>query len=667
MKKVLDCLVLILFFSLYSIQAQNTISNTRIAYSRPIDNITIDGKINDWPIDTDRYKINQTIWSNVKNNKSGFPAYFMSGYQVDDNTIYIAIVVEDTFFETDKDQWQDKDLYSLFIDEKHHSKGSGIARFTIAKNGKSLTSLDKLWDSELEKQLHWDTIQYAIGRDSNKTVYELRIKLQDPIYTNRIIGVGNVVQNSDLETLEVQAWIKSGDKDSSSRPGSIGMLMFIEDDTKITTVKGKVQWQDSTNRMLPEGVKFVSAMNEKDWLYLPVNKTGVFSLKLPEGDYYLKPGKTAFFYDFDYAKADTSIDKKIKVSNLKENNIGVYNLKPEKKPDFGTTKDLLSQLTIKDTKEIDRTIKMYMDYYEIEGVAIAAIKNDSVAYHQTYGVKNRYTGEKLTKDHLFEVASITKPVFAYAILRLYDKGLIDLDAKMYKILPFKKIAHSEYAKELTPRIVLSHQTGLPNWGRGKKIDFMFQPGTDFGYSGEGFEYLKRYIEKLTNKSINQILKEEVSDPLELEHMYFQYNDYAFKYKTHGHYNGYPGAIDLPQKPWVAGCLVTNTNSLTQFLIQLKNGVGLKPETFKMMLTPHSEIPDNFKENNWGYDEYMGLGIFVEKAPKGLVLRHSGNNGDFKATFRLYTHSDAGYIVMTNGNTGHFILDAIEKHLIDPTN
>ena len=240
-----------------------------------------------------------------------------------------------------------------------------------------------------------------------------------------------------------------------------------------------------------------------------------------------------------------------------------------------------------------------------------------------------------------------------------------MDKPLYQYLDFDIIAGHPYAKLLTARTVLSHQTGLPNWPRNEKVEFKFEPGTAFGYSGSAYQYLGRVLEKLTNKSINQILIEEVTEPLGIENFYFREHPYAYEHKAHGHYNGYPGVIDLPDEPWIAGSLVTNVASLAKFIFALQERKGLKSETYDLMLKPHVDIPLDFRENNWGYDEYMGLGLFIEKAKHGLVLKHSGNNGDFKAVFRLYDKLKMGYIIMTNGNTGHFIINEIEKVLLDP--
>ncbi|MEO1654539.1 MAG: serine hydrolase domain-containing protein, partial [Bacteroidota bacterium] len=260
---------------------------------------------------------------------------------------------------------------------------------------------------------------------------------------------------------------------------------------------------------------------------------------------------------------------------------------------------------------------------------------------------------------------ITKPVFTFAVMRLYERGIIDLDKPLAEYLPFDLIKDHEYAGLITARHVLSHQTGFPNWARGGRLEFLFKPGTDFGYSGEGFEYLKRVLEQITGKEVNQILQEEVVEPLGLSHFYFQKEPYAARHKSHGHFNGYPGLIDLPEKPWVAGCLITNATAFMDFAQAIHERKGLKAETYAEMLKPQSSNPKGYQEGNWGYPEHMGLGWFVENTPYGQVFRHSGNNNDFRAMFRLYDKLGMAYMLIVNGNSGFYLINQLEKVLVDP--
>ena len=113
---------------------------------------------------------------------------------------------------------------------------------------------------------------------------------------------------------------------------------------------------------------------------------------------------------------------------------------------------------------------------------------------------------------IFEAASLSKPVFAYLVLRLADRGEFDLDRPLLEMLEYPRVAHDERSKRITARMVLSHGTGLPNWG-GERLTLQFDPGTAYGYSGEGFVFLQKAIERVTGRSLEALARREVFQPL----------------------------------------------------------------------------------------------------------------------------------------------------------
>lgn len=116
-----------------------------------------------------------------------------------------------------------------------------------------------------------------------------------------------------------------------------------------------------------------------------------------------------------------------------------------------------------------------------------------------------------TLDTLFEAASLSKPVFAVAVLELARQGRIDLDRPIQADLPFTDDA---LARRITPRHVLSQSTGLPNWREegAASLASRFEPGSAFGYSGEGYFLLQRLIEVLTGRTAAQVVRTLVLDP-----------------------------------------------------------------------------------------------------------------------------------------------------------
>lgn len=95
------------------------------------------------------------------------------------------------------------------------------------------------------------------------------------------------------------------------------------------------------------------------------------------------------------------------------------------------------------------------------------------------------TGQ-VSADTVFEAASLSKPVFAFGVLLLAQEGIIDLDRPLASYLPAPYLPAEPGAAVITARMVLEHTTGLPNWRpKGEPLALLRQPGTRFGYSGEG--------------------------------------------------------------------------------------------------------------------------------------------------------------------------------------
>ena len=176
---------------------------------------------------------------------------------------------------------------------------------------------------------------------------------------------------------------------------------------------------------------------------------------------------------------------------------------------------------------------------------------------------------------------------------LAEKGVIDLDKPLYKYLPFDEIAYDDRYKLMTARHVLSHQTGLPNWAYMNpdgKPDLKFTPGTGYGYSGEGFEYLKRVVVKITGKDIGTVLEEEVINPLGLKNIYFEKGEYLAKVVANGHYENFPSRADLPDSPGMAWSMHTEALSFSIFVLALLDRKGLKPATYDEMFRISESCP-----------------------------------------------------------------------------
>src|SRR5215468_2276665 len=168
---------------------------------------------------------------------------------------------------------------------------------------------------------------------------------------------------------------------------------------------------------------------------------------------------------------------------------------------------------------LDKSLPDLMAKGAVPGLSIALIRDRTTYWVHSFGVRDAKSGQPVTEETIFEAASLSKPVFAYAVLKLVDQGKLDLDTPLthywpsdspYSIDP----ANDPRLQQITARIVLSHRTGFPNWRPdGKPLTIYFAPGSRFSYSGEGYVYLQRTVERIESKPLNQIMQEIVFAPL----------------------------------------------------------------------------------------------------------------------------------------------------------
>jgi CubicO group peptidase (beta-lactamase class C family) len=154
--------------------------------------------------------------------------------------------------------------------------------------------------------------------------------------------------------------------------------------------------------------------------------------------------------------------------------------------------------------------KSWMALASVPGASWAALDGGAEPVSSAEGYAK--AGEvKATTETLFEAASLSKPVLAAAIHDLVRNGSIDLDEPVAKHVDFTTDAAT---RTTTPRHLLSHSSGLPNWRTeaGSDLVSRFKPGSDFRYSGEGYTLLARLAEVVTGQTAAEVVRSRVLTP-----------------------------------------------------------------------------------------------------------------------------------------------------------
>lgn len=286
----------------------------------------------------------------------------------------------------------------------------------------------------------------------------------------------------------------------------------------------------------------------------------------------------------------------------------------------------------------------------IPGLSAALVLGGELAWTGAFGVADAATGAPVTDETVFQAASLSKQVFAYAALRLADRGVFDLDRPLAEMLPNPRIAHDSRYERITSRHVLSHSTGLPNWG-GDRLDLSFEPGTGFQYSGEGYVYLQRMLEHVTGKPLERLVADLVFEPLGLEDSGMRWRE-DFRGRTaarHDEWGRSEGVVRGDEEN-AAASLLTTARDYGRFAAALVTGRGLEAETFAAALQPHVQIPPRPPvESTEGLG--WGLGWGLEEGAAGRALWQWGHNDGFRAfLFGIPARGDA-FVYFANGSDG----------------
>ncbi|MEM6686683.1 MAG: serine hydrolase domain-containing protein [Bacteroidota bacterium] len=300
-----------------------------------------------------------------------------------------------------------------------------------------------------------------------------------------------------------------------------------------------------------------------------------------------------------------------------------------------------------------------MESLNIPGMSFAMINEGEVVYHETFGYANVAEKIPVSDKTIFEAASLSKPVFAFFVMKYVEEGKLDLDKPLYEYLPYPDIAHDERYKKITARMVLSHRTGFPNW-RGdtpeNKLHIKFEPGTDYFYSGEGYQYLAKvlkHIEDTDWEGLEQQFQEKIAAPFGMEHTVFIQDAYSIANKAEPYdddgkwINPERDRDSIVRYQFVApASLHSEAIDFSKWMIAVMNHEGLQQQSYAELFKVHSYVGEfnSFKVN-------YSLGFFVPEVPFANIFLHGGNNFGFTCYFALDPEDKWGYVLFTNSEYG----------------
>ncbi|MGD1093533.1 MAG: serine hydrolase domain-containing protein [Bryobacteraceae bacterium] len=308
----------------------------------------------------------------------------------------------------------------------------------------------------------------------------------------------------------------------------------------------------------------------------------------------------------------------------------------------------------------------------VPGLSIAVIEHGEIAWERGFGVKNTASGEKVDPNTVFEAASLSKPIFAYAVLKLVDRGVIDLDVPLFQYVP--GYIDDPRIRTVTARQVLSHTSGLPNWRpRDKPLAFAFEPVTRFSYSGEGFVYLQTVVEHLAGMPLDAFVRNEVFQPLGMTNSSYVWRDSYERLAATGHQsNGDPVPKYKPVEggspinggggPSAASSLHSTATDYAKFMLALMKGSAMLTTQVHVDASCANcvgkPVTHPSESISWG------LGVGLEQTPQGIAFWPWGENSYFRCFQIGLPKEGRGVVIFTNSENGFKAIPKIVDRTMD---
>ncbi len=305
---------------------------------------------------------------------------------------------------------------------------------------------------------------------------------------------------------------------------------------------------------------------------------------------------------------------------------------------------------------LDSTIPDLMSKARIPGLSVALIWDGEVVWEKGYGIKNKRTGEPVDSRTVFEAASLTKPFFASVAMSLADSGVIDLDRPLVEYVPQDSIEkgmghpfdypgfRADWLKRITARMVLSHSSGLPHGERGKPYPILFEPGSKFSYSADGYYFLQKAIEHLRREPLEETMRKCVIGPLHMDRSSMVWDDrfstnVAVGHSLLGITSGSPRKYTEAN---AAASLYTTAGDYAKFVTALMNGSFPGLRSVDQMLTPQINVSDSV---SWS------LGFGIEKTSSGAAFFQWGDYGIFRNYIVALRSQKRALVYLTNSYFG----------------
>ncbi len=329
-------------------------------------------------------------------------------------------------------------------------------------------------------------------------------------------------------------------------------------------------------------------------------------------------------------------------------------------------------------REFQEWVGRILNRWPAVGLAVGVVRDGHLVHFTGHGLADIAGKRQITQDTVFRIASITKTFTAVAVMQLWEKGLVDLDAPANDYLRgYKLVPAAAGHRPATVRQLLTHTAGVPQmvhlarvlesgwFGESFGLDeplptlaeyyrgrlrLAVEPGTTFAYSDHGFATLGQIVEDVSREPLDRYFRHGIFEPLGMADTDLLRSEHIHRRLAIGYGLRSGGVRAVTDRQWVttaASSIYSTPRDMARYLAALltgsssEHGTILRPATLAMMVEPHFQ-PDPRLPG-------FGLGFFRVDLGGHLAIEHQGVLPGFNSQIFLAPNDGLGVLAFTNGS------------------
>ncbi len=315
---------------------------------------------------------------------------------------------------------------------------------------------------------------------------------------------------------------------------------------------------------------------------------------------------------------------------------------------------------------IERYLATEVEKRGIPGLTAALVRDGKVIYAGAHGVPKRNENQRLTPRHVFHFASVSKPFVATAIMQLVERGKLNLDDPVTKVLPYFTLS-DDHSRTITLRQMLTHTSGIPDvrdyeWNKPQFDEgaaeryvramanerLLWAPGSNWAYSNMAFDALADVIAKASGQSFEQFIRINILEPLGMKDSSFIYPEIDPALRTTGHV-GNPSRISdvypYNRRHAPSSTLNSNVIDMTRWMLANLNRGQLDGRRILQVATHETLWTPKVQTSMRG--ARIGLSWFVGERAGHRTIFHGGGDTGFRSYVLLLPDDAMGVVLASN--------------------